>query len=156
MMSLGKGNRFISPLRRSSRDASARAIEKMQTPGVMSPQKGIVRNSNGKNQFPCKRKRSITLRSRIIPETPPSKLTKLRRCMLYVVIFFLQLITPHISQWPCVCVCVTDESINEKAGASRKERPIGSNMKKENKSWKRGQFKTDKRELQITSHNRLS
>lgn len=37
--------------RRSTRPASARARQNWRKPGVLSPAKGIVRNSCGSNQF---------------------------------------------------------------------------------------------------------
>lgn len=40
---------------RGQRAAAAKALQKLREKGVLSPPKGIIRNSLGANQFPTKR-----------------------------------------------------------------------------------------------------
>ena len=65
--------RFFMERPTGKRKAAQCANEKMSTPGVLSPKKGVVRNSTGSNQFPetmqKRRKRIMTLRKRLLAQS---------------------------------------------------------------------------------------
>ena len=90
--------RNVTTRKTPSRRASAKALETIRSPNPLSPKKGVVRNVRGLNGFPCKRQREISLRSRLIPATPVTKLQKPRR-FVKTVPSFRRVITSH----HCAC-----------------------------------------------------